>query len=189
MKVALPFLLLVLAASCTEQGSVAAAEQEQLTFGAVPTGPVADRADIIPADAEAALDRQLRAFEDETSNALIVLTVDSLQGQSVETVAFETFNSWGIGGSKTDRGLLILVAPNERSVRIEVGCGLESVITNERAQTIIDDVMLPRYRENDLSSGTVNGAQALMEATGTYAADAANGPVSEICKNELAKAA
>lgn len=129
----------------------------------IPIGPVVDRADILPADEEALLDRHLRAYWDEYRTAIVVASVTSLEGRTIEQVAFDMFNTWGIGDSETDRGLLILVAPNERKVRIEVGCGLESVITNAFAAGVIEEQILPAFRADDFPGGVEAGIDALAE--------------------------
>ncbi|MEO5707947.1 MAG: TPM domain-containing protein [Alteraurantiacibacter sp.] len=129
----------------------------------LPAGPVVDLADILPADEEALLDRHLRAYFRDYGTAIVVASVASLEGKTIEQVAFETFNTWGIGSSDDDRGLLILVAPNERKVRIEVGCGLESVITDEFAGIVIDDNILPQFLLGDFPGGIEAGVDALAE--------------------------
>lgn len=137
----------------------------------LPNGPVSDLADILPAETEARLDRDLREYWDSTGNALVVATVTTLGGRSIDKVSLETARRWGIGDAETKRGLMIMVAPNERSVRIEVSCGLENVITDERAAAIIQEVMIPIYKRGDMAGGTVAGAEALIRATSDHAAD------------------
>jgi uncharacterized protein len=145
----------------------------------LPVGPVADQADILPAAVEASLDERLTAYWKNSGNAVVVASVKSLDGKPIEEVARETFNRWGIGDKKTNRGLLLLVAPNERMVRIEVGCGLESVITNDAAAEVIENNILPHFQEGDLSTGTLTGANILVARL-----DAGQnpGPVSEYCR-------
>lgn len=153
----------------------------------VPDHPVVDKADILPAAEETALDKRLTKYWKDTGNALVVASVPSLEGKTIEDYASNLFNSWGIGDRNTDRGLLLLVAPNERRVRIEVGCGLESVITNDEAAEVIREDIVPRYKHGDLASGTLAGVDRLIDELATPPTEGL--PVSPICKANLEKAA
>ena len=95
-----------------------------------PDGPVPDQADVLPAADEAALSQRLTAYYRRSGNAIVVATIKSLDGNSVENYANALYNEWGIGDARTDRGVLLLLAPNDRQARIEVGCGLEGTVTN-----------------------------------------------------------
>jgi uncharacterized protein len=148
-----------------------------------------DQADILPAKDEAALELRLRKLWRETGDSLVVVSVDSLAGRPIEEFSLELFNTWGIGDDDTDRGLLILVAPNERKVRIEVGCGLESTITDELASDIIQQRILPEFREGDYSAGTRAGAKALIAQLTLPKPANDPGPHTEICQAEARKAA
>ncbi len=128
----------------------------------VPPGPVVDRAEIIPAAEELQLDRELRDFHERTGKALVVATVPSLDGKSIEEFATSLFSEWGIGDAKTNQGLLFLVAPHERKVRIEVGYGLEKVVTHVAAAHIIQGAILPSFRKSDFVTGINEGVDALM---------------------------
>ena len=97
-----------------------------------PTGRVNDFANIISPDVESELDAQLATLENTTSHEVAVVTVESLQGTTVEDYANRLFKEWGIGQAQKDNGVLILVAPNERDVRIEVGYGLEGISRSAR---------------------------------------------------------
>ena len=119
----------------------------------------------------------------------MVSSVVTLGGRTIEDVAFEQFNEWGIGDAQTDRGLLIVIAPNDREVRIEVGCGLERVITEEMAADIIQADILPAFRAGDMVGGIEKGTKALMEQTEANIAKANDGPVSELCREHGLKAA
>lgn len=151
----------------------------------IPVGPVADQADILPAGLEASLDQRLRAYWENSGNAVVVASVKSLEGQTIEVVARDTFNRWGIGDERTKRGLLLLVAPNERLVRIEVGCGLESIITNDAASEVIENNILPHFQKGDLSTGTLTGANMLVARLN---AGQNPGPVSEHCRKQMKQA-
>jgi uncharacterized protein len=151
-----------------------------------PAGPILDEADILQAADEAKLDAHLRHYFDQTGNAIIVVSVRSLGGGEIEPYATTLFNSWGIGDAETQRGLLVLVAPNERKVRIEVGCGLEAAITNAAAGQIIEQDMLPHFRAGDLQEATMAGVKALETR---LASITVRGPTSRICRDIMRKAA
>jgi uncharacterized protein len=127
-----------------------------------PSGPVSDRADILPAAEEAVLDARLRDYFRRTGNAIVVASVTTLEGRPIENVAMDTFNAWGIGDRRTNRGLLVLVAPNERQMRIEVGCGLEKPISYDVAKQIIEQQMVPPFRSGDFAGGIDSGVDALI---------------------------
>lgn len=130
-----------------------------------PVGPVIDRADLLPPEAEARLNRELRDYFEKTGRALVVATTPSLGGQKLESYAFEMFNRLGIGSAKTNQGLLLLVAPAERMARIEVGRGLETTVTNARAARIMDEAIIPRFKTGDFTGGIDEGVDALIAAT------------------------
>ena len=152
------------------------------SFPPRPDGPVLDQADIIPAREEKTLDLRLRELNQRTGDTLVVVSVQSLTDEPIERYATTLFNAWGIGDARTDRGLLVLVAPNERKVRIEVGCGFESTVTDEIAAKIISDTMLPLYREGELSAGTLAGVDALLKRISLPAPANDPGPHTEVCK-------
>lgn len=163
----------------------APSEAEGQTGAHKPVEPVVDQAEIIPATEEVLLDRRLREYWANEKTAIVVATVRSLDGQSIEDTAFGLFSDWGISDGRTNRGLLILVAPNEHKARIEVGCGLESIITDPVAQDIMDHQMIPRFSEGDYNGAIAAGVDELTEtlATATEA-----GPISPACV-EIMKAA
>lgn len=178
MRLVILGFVATLAVACGAKGETATANH--------PEGPVADYADIIPPAEEQELDRELRSYLDRTGNALVVTSIASLEGRPIEVISLDTARRWGVGDSKTQRGLMIMVAPNERKVRIEVACGLESVITDRRAQNIIDTTMLPLFRAGKNSEATIAGAQALMRATRQFAADLGKAPHSPGCMRKAA---
>ena len=168
---------LLLLAACHSE-----APADQIT--ASPASPVVDEADIIPQDAEAGLDRQLRDYRDEEGTAIVVNTIQQLDNRSIESYAFDTFNGWGIGSARDNRGVLVVVAVNDREARIEVGCGLETVLTDEVARQIMDENMIPYFRAGDFTTGidgAVDGiAAALAES------EVEPGPASAICLERAA---
>ncbi len=141
-------------------------------FPARPDGPVLDAASILQPAEEAALDTQLREYNARTGRALIVVTVPDLGGETIEMYAAKLFETWGIGGAETDQGLLLLVAPNQRQVRIEVGYGLHAYVTDILSGRIIRDEITPRFREGDYGGGIAAGLNALITQLDRDPADA-----------------
>ncbi|MET0181062.1 MAG: TPM domain-containing protein [Novosphingobium sp.] len=142
--------------------AVVSASPAWAAFPPRPEGPVLDAAGILPPAEEAALDARLRAYTTGTGRALVVATVPSLDGQTIEMYAVELFEQWGIGGKESDAGLLLLVAPNEHKVRIEVGYGLHQYVTDALSGRIIRDTITPRFRTGDYAGGIVAGVDALV---------------------------
>ncbi len=127
-----------------------------------PEGPVADYADIIPASAEAQLDAKLRAWTQQSGRPIVVATVASLDGEEIEPYAVRMFETWGIGPADTDQGILLLVAPTERKVRIEVGYGLTEYVTDILSGRIIRNDITPRFKAGDFPGGIDAGVDALI---------------------------
>jgi uncharacterized protein len=126
------------------------------------SGRVVDNAEILGAETKRKLTEQLKAHEAETTNQIAVLTVPSLEGESVESYAEQVFNTWKLGRKGKDNGVLVLVAPNERRMRIEVGYGLEGTLTDVAASRIIRNVMTPRFKEGNFDAGVAEGVQAVI---------------------------
>lgn len=133
------------------------------------TGRVMDHGDVLSSQTERTLDLSLSAHEDSTSNQVVVLTVPSLEGESVEGYATRVFNAWGLGRADTDNGILVLIARDEREMRIEVGYGLEGTLTDSRAGRIIRSEFIPSFRDGDYDAGTLAGVGAILGTLeGTY---------------------
>ncbi|HQS96121.1 MAG: hypothetical protein B7X90_12545 [Novosphingobium sp. 17-62-19] len=137
-----------------------------------PNGPVLDQANIIPDDQEAALTQRLSAYNAQTGRAIVVATVGSLDEQDVDTYANELFRAWGVGGQKTDQGLLFLIAPNERKVRIEVGYGLEEFLPDVLAGRILANEVTPRFKQGDYAGGITAGVEQILTQLNRNPADA-----------------
>ncbi|MGL5840024.1 MAG: TPM domain-containing protein [Sphingorhabdus sp.] len=135
----------------------------QAALPARPASPVYDGASIIPADTEATIDAKLRALSKDTGKTLIVATVPSLGGEEIEEYAVKLFETWGIGDKEKDEGALILIAPNERRTRIEVGLGSEAVLPDALAGRIIAQQMIPRFKTGDYSGGIASATDAVIE--------------------------
>lgn len=118
-----------------------------------PAGPVYDGAAIIPDATEAQIDAKLRALSKETGKTLVVATVPTLDDMAIEQYAVELYEGWGIGDAEKDEGALILVAPNERRTRIEVGLGSEAVLPDALAGRIIEQQMIPKFKQGDFGGG------------------------------------
>jgi uncharacterized protein len=130
------------------------------TFPAL-TGRVVDAANVLPADVEATLDAELAALEAKSTDQIVVATVPGLQGYEIEEYGYRLGRAWGIGTVKLDNGVILLVAPVERKVRIEVGYGLEGQMTDALSRRIIQSEILPRFRAGDMPGGVVAGARAI----------------------------
>ena len=131
------------------------------TFPAL-TGRVVDQANILSPQIRADLTTKLQALETKTSRQLVVVTVPSLQGLEIEDYGYQLGRAWGIGEKKLDTGALLIVAPNERRVRVEVGYGLESVLTDALSNAILQERVLPKFRTGDQAGGVVAGTDALI---------------------------
>lgn len=122
-----------------------------------PAGRVTDLAGVIDPAAEAEIDRRIDQLEQQTSSEIAVATVVTLDGMSIEEYANRLFKEWGVGQAKQDNGVLVLVAPNEREMRVEVGYGLEGVLPDGLAGQVIRDTFTPRFRDGDYSGGIRDG--------------------------------
>src|SRR5215212_12168339 len=126
------------------------------------TGRVVDAAmALTPAD-RAALEQKLKAHEDKTTDQVVVATVPSLDGLTVEDYANRLFRHWQLGQKAKNNGVLLLVAPNERKVRIEVGYGLEGALTDALSKVIIATAVAPRFKQGDFAGGINAGVDAIL---------------------------
>ncbi len=135
------------------------------------SGWVVDQAALLSAASSAQLTEQLRAHEQKTGNQVAVLTVASLEDESIEDLAQRVFVTWGLGKKGTDNGVLLLIAPKERKVRIHVGYGLEGALTDVAASRIIRFEIVPRFRTGDFGGGVTAGVEAILKTiAGEYRA-------------------
>lgn len=148
--------LALFAAACFAAFAALAADVPYLS------GRVVDNAEILRAETKQKLTARLKAHEAETTNQIAVLTVPSLEGESIESYAEQVFNTWKLGQKGKDNGVLVLVAPNERRMRIEVGYGLEGTLTDVAASRIVRNVMTPRFKEGNFDAGVAEGVQAVI---------------------------
>jgi len=134
---------------------------------------VTDLAGMISPQAELRLEQALKDFEQSDSTQVAILTVPSLEGESVEEYALKVASAWGLGQHQHDNGALLLVAKQERRIRIEVGYGLEGRLTDLLAGRIVDNEIAPRFKQGDLDGGFLAGTAAIIEAVrGEYQATA-----------------
>ena len=126
-------------------------------------GRVTDAANILPAATVATLDAQLANLEKTTTTQLVVATVPDLQGLEIEEYGYQLGRSWGIGQKGTNNGALLIVAPNERKVRIEVGYGLEGVLTDAMTSQIIRHDIIPHFKAGDMAGGVQAGTERLVK--------------------------
>jgi uncharacterized protein len=168
--VALVLCLLALFAAVPAFAQDAAAPAK-LTFPAL-TGRVVDDAHVLPADMQAQLTAELAALEQKTGDQLVVVTVPSLEGRTIEDYGYQLGRAWGIGQKGKDNGALFLVAPGDKKVRIEVGYGLEPVLTDALSSVILNTQVLPRFRDGDIPGGVKAGVDAIVHELGLDPAQA-----------------
>lgn len=122
---------------------------------------VNDFANVLSAQTEQEIVELGRALQQQTGAQAVAVTVPSLDGQSVEDYAIDLANSWGIGQAEENNGVLILIAVEERKLRIEVGLGLEGALPDGKTGRIMDEYMTPPLRQNDYSAGMLEGYRAV----------------------------
>lgn len=127
------------------------------------TGRVVDAANIIPDAEEARLTQKLEALEQQSRRQLVVATIPDLQGYEISDYGYQLGRTWGIGQKEDDNGALLIVAPNERKVRIEVGYGLEPVLTDGMSFLIINNDIVPRFKQGDMAGGIEAGTDAIIK--------------------------
>ncbi len=127
------------------------------------TGFVVDSANVIPPAEEEAITRRLDALQRATGHQVAVATIPDLQGYPIEDYGYRLGRSWGAGLKDLNNAAILIVAPTERKVRIEVGYGLEPVLTDAMSSMIVDETILPRFKEGKLPQGIVDGANAIAD--------------------------
>lgn len=126
------------------------------------TGRVVDGAGLLDAEARQRLSDKLAAFEAKTSDQIVVATVPSLDGLTIEDYANRLFRHWTLGTKEHNNGVLLIVAPNERKVRIEVGYGLEGALTDALSKVIITTAITPKFKQGDFAGGIEAGVDAIV---------------------------
>jgi len=130
------------------------------------SGRVVDQAGILSDDAKDKLTALLAEHEQQTGNQIVVVTLKSLGGRDIADYGYQLGRAWGIGQKGKNNGALIIVAPNERKTRIEVGYGLEGQLTDAQSALIIQNTMLPYFKKGDYDSGVLAATVQVLEALG-----------------------
>jgi uncharacterized protein len=133
-------------------------------------GRVVDDAGILSPSTISELDEMLAQHEHTTSEQIVVATLGSLQGHSIEDYGYQLGRSWGIGQKGKNNGAIFIVAPNEHKVRVEVGYGLEGQLTDAASRVIIENYITPQFRKGDFNAGVLAGTGAILRALGDDAA-------------------
>ena len=140
------------------------------TFPAL-TGRIVDQANVISASARQTIEPKLADLEAKSGIQLVVATVNSLEGQEIEPYANALFRKWQLGEKTKNNGVLLLVAPKERRVRIEVGYGLEGTLTDALSRVIIANAIAPRFKAGDFSDGISRGVDDIITVLTTDASE------------------
>src|SRR5277367_1898972 len=127
------------------------------------SGRVVDDANILSQTTKDDLTAKLAALEQKTSRQLVVVTIPSLQGYEISDYGYQLGRAWGIGQKTLNNGILLIVAPTEHKVRIEVGYGLEPILTDALSEVIIQTQILPKFRAGDFNGGVEAGVTALVQ--------------------------
>ena len=128
------------------------------------SGRVVDEANLMSRKQAHQLTQQLAAFEKRSGVQLVVVSIDSLEGDTIEEYGYQLGRHWGIGQKGKDNGVLLLIAQDERQVRIEVGYGLEGALPDAIAANIIQTRILPAFKRGDMVAGIVAGSRGIMQA-------------------------
>ncbi len=136
-----------------------------LSFPAL-TGRVVDNAGILSPEAQQKLTAYLTEHEQQTGNQVVVVTLKDLGGTDIADYGYQLGRAWGIGQKGKDNGALIIIAPNQRSTRIEVGYGLEGALTDAQSKLIIENGMLPHFRKGDYDGGVIEGTVDVLRTLG-----------------------
>jgi len=129
-----------------------------------PTGFVNDYAGLMSESSRAALENNLSEFQKSTTTEISVVTVTSLQEDTIENFAVKLFEEWGIGRADVDNGVLFLIAKDDRQFRIEVGYGLEGALTDIQSRRILDDVARPKFQAGDYDGGITDAVAEIEKA-------------------------
>jgi uncharacterized protein len=127
------------------------------------SGRIVDEANLLSAEDRRALDLELQALEEKSSDQLVIYTARSLQGYEIEDFGYQLGRAWQIGQKGKDNGVVLIVAPNERKVRIEVGRGLEPQLTDAMSRLIIENAILPAFRRGDFTAGIKAGVRDIRD--------------------------
>jgi uncharacterized protein len=132
------------------------------------SGRVVDDAGLLSADTRDTLTNLVAEHERQTGNQVVVVTLKSLQGSTIEQYGYQLGRAWGIGRKGKNNGALLIVSPSTHDVRIEVGYGLEGLLTDAQSKLIIENVMLPKFRSGDYDGGVRDGTITVLQALGGH---------------------
>lgn len=132
------------------------------TFPAL-TGRIVDQSNLLSSADRAAIEADLAALEAKSTDQIVVVTVPSLQDYPIEDFSYQLGRKWGIGQAGKNNGILLVVAPNERKVRIEVGRGLEPLMTDVMSGLIVNNAILPAFRRGDFPGGIRTGVRDIKD--------------------------
>jgi uncharacterized protein len=127
------------------------------------SGRIVDEANLLSPEDRGGLERELQALEEKSSDQLVIFTARSLQGYEIEDFGYQLGRTWQLGQKGQDNGVVLIVAPNERKVRIEVGRGLEPQLTDVMSKLIIENAILPAFRRGDFAAGIKAGVRDIRD--------------------------
>ena len=179
------FVLVVLLLSLgSVMGQGSAIESDRFRESLSPQGPVSDWAELLSTEQKAELNSRMEALKASNGAELAVVTVKSLQGGEIDDFAQKLFAQWGIGQKGKDNGVLLLIAVEDRKMRIEVGYGMEGVLPDAKTGRIQDEYIVPRFKEGNYAQGLMDGADALLKVMGgselPEPAPAENNPIAGV---------
>ncbi|MFA6232659.1 MAG: TPM domain-containing protein [Bacteroidota bacterium] len=132
------------------------------------TGHINDNAKMLSASAVTELETALAAYEDSTGNQIVLLTIPSLDGESLEEYSLRVVETWKLGQKGTDNGVLLLIARDDRKIRIEVGYGLEASLTDAMTSYVINTIITPEFKQGNFEKGISDGLTSIIQiADGT----------------------
>lgn len=156
---ALSVFTIVLGAASLVQALASPLEGQEVPYF---TGRVVDLANMLSEADAGRIEERLRSFETETGSQIAVLTIPSLDGYAIEDYSHRVAEAWELGRGEVDDGVLLLIARDERQMRLEVGYGLEGSLTDARSRRVLDNVIQPRFRAGDLPGGIAAGLESVM---------------------------
>jgi uncharacterized protein len=130
------------------------------------TGRVVDDAGVLNASTRSELTLMLAEYESATGEQVVVVTLESLQGFPIEDYGYQLGRHWGIGQKGTNTGALLIVVPKKRKVRIEIGYGLEGMLTDAASRVIIERDIVPNFRRGDFNAGVLAGTMSMLRVLG-----------------------
>lgn len=125
-----------------------------------------DFADVLTDETESYINETGRAYQNSDGTQIVVVTVESLEGQAIEDFAYDLFNEWGIGDKTADNGILILFSEGDREIRVEVGDGMEGIFNDAKVGRMLDTLAIPYLSENDFDTGIKNLFDGIVEVCG-----------------------